>query len=229
MIKTVNVQARNCEVDPSMREHFESKLNSLEKMSSHLDDAEVRIKQERGRFVAEITLVDGGLVTRAEEHDRDLRTAFDAAIQKLQSQMRRYKDKLQNTGRRHNNRDDQNGVVRNPKASDEVTTAATIAPHSMPSPSFEDEVNSLAGITPRPVEAGEEADMDALMGGSGAPDSMVRVKRFALKPMSPDEAALQMDLLGHDFFVFRNSRDNGVGVVYRRNGGGYGLIEPVPD
>ena len=70
--------------------------------------------------------------------------------------------------------------------------------------------------------------MDALMGDS-APDSLVRVKRFALKPMSPDEAALQMDMLGHDFFVFRNSRDNEVGVVYRRNSGGYGLIEPVPD
>ena len=223
MIKTVNVQARNCEVDASMREHFESKLNSLEKMSSHLDDAEVRLKQERGHYVAEITLFDGGVVTRAEERDHDLRTAFDAAIAKLQSQLRRYKDKLQNTGRRHNNRDDQNGVVLHPKTSPEVMAAATIAPLSMPTRQY-DEVSAPAGK----ANTGEEADMDALMGDS-SPDSMVRVKRFALKPMSPDEAALQMDLLGHDFFVFRNSRDNEVGVVYRRNSGGYGLIEPVPD
>ena len=230
MIKTVNVQARNCEVEDSMREHFESKLNSLEKMASHLDDAEVRVKQQRGFYVAEITLSDNGVMRRAEERDHDLRTAFDAAIQKLQSQLRRYKDKMQNTGRRHNNRDDQNGVVLHPKTSDEVTSAATIAPLSMPARQY-DEVASDASPSAHASQtgAGDEADMDALMEGTHADDSMVRVKRFALKPMSPDEAALQMDLLGHDFFVFRNSRDNEVGVVYRRESGGYGLIEPVPD
>lgn len=228
MIKTVNVQTRNCEVELPMREHFESKLNSLEKMSSHLDDAEVRVKQERGQYVAEITLFDSGVVTRAEERDHDLRTAFDAAFGKLQSQLRRYKDKLQNTGRRHNNRDDQNGVVMHPKTSSEVTGAATIAPLTMPARQYDDAVATSAAPAGK-ANTGEEADMDALMGDNVPDDSMVRVKRFALKPMSPDEAALQMDLLGHDFFVFRNSRDNEVGVVYRRNSGGYGLIEPVPD
>ena len=222
MIKTVNVQARNCEVDDAMRQHFESKLNSLEKMSSHLDDAEVRIKQERGQYVAEITLFDDGVVTRAEERASDLRQSFDAAIHKLQSQLRRHKDKLQNSGRRHNNRDDQNGVLLHPTA-DAATAAANVAPNSMPARAYDD-----APATVAPTE-GEDGDMDALMDGNQAADSMVRVKRFALKPMSPDEAALQMDLLGHDFFVFRNSRDNEVGVVYRRNSGGYGLIEPVPD
>ena len=226
MIKTVNVQTRNCEVDASMREHFEGKLNSLEKMSSHLDDAEVRIKHERGHYVAEVTLFDGGVVRRAEERATDLRAAFDAAFHKLQSQLRRYKDKMQNTGRRHNNRDDQNGVVMHPKTSSEVTSAATIAPLSMPARQYDD---AIAQTPAGKANTGEEADMDALMGDNVPDDSMVRVKRFALKPMSPDEASLQMDLLGHDFFVFRNSRDNEVGVVYRRNSGGYGLIEPVPD
>ena len=226
MIKNVNVQARNCEVDDAMRKHFESKLQGLEKMSSHLDEAEVRLRHERGQYVAEVTLIDGGLVTRAEERAPDMRQAFDAALHKLQSQLRRYKDKSQNTGRRHNNRDDQNGVVRNPKTSPEVTAAATLAPLSMPARDYGE---SAATRQSAPTDADpEEADMDALMDDE-APASLVRVKRFALKPMSPDEAALQMDLLGHDFFVFRNSRDNAVGVVYRRNSGGYGLIEPVPD
>ena len=53
---------------------------------------------------------------------------------------------------------------------------------------------------------------------------IVRTKRFAVKPMSPDEAILQMNLLGHSFYVFRNTDDNAVAVVYRRNNGGYGLI-----
>ena len=54
---------------------------------------------------------------------------------------------------------------------------------------------------------------------------LVRTKRFAVKPMSPDEAILQMNLLGHNFYVFRNTDDNTVAVVYKRNNGGYGLIE----
>lgn len=58
---------------------------------------------------------------------------------------------------------------------------------------------------------------------------LVKVKRFAVKPMSPEEAIDQMDLLGHDFYVFFNDRSEQVNVVYRRKGGGYGLIEPEMD
>jgi putative sigma-54 modulation protein len=55
---------------------------------------------------------------------------------------------------------------------------------------------------------------------------IVRTKRFAIKPLSLDEAALQMDLLGHNFFVFRNASTQEVNVLYRRQDGKYGLIEP---
>jgi len=55
---------------------------------------------------------------------------------------------------------------------------------------------------------------------------IVRTKRFAVKPMSPEEAILQMNLLGHDFYVFQNSKAGGViSIVYARKAGGYGLIE----
>ena len=56
---------------------------------------------------------------------------------------------------------------------------------------------------------------------------IVRTKRFAIKPMSPEEAAMQMDLLEHDFFVFLNAETDDVNVVYRRKNGDYGLIEPT--
>jgi putative sigma-54 modulation protein len=55
---------------------------------------------------------------------------------------------------------------------------------------------------------------------------IVKTKQFAIKPMSPEEAVLQLELIGHDFFVFRNADTSEVNVVYRRHGGGYGLIEP---
>ena len=54
---------------------------------------------------------------------------------------------------------------------------------------------------------------------------IVRTKRFDLKPMDAQEAVMQMDMLGHNFFVFQNSDTNNVSVVYRRNDGRYGLIE----
>ena len=55
---------------------------------------------------------------------------------------------------------------------------------------------------------------------------VVRTKRFALKPMDEEEAIMQMNLLGHNFFVFFNAKDEEVNVVYRRKDGNYGLIEP---
>jgi putative sigma-54 modulation protein len=55
---------------------------------------------------------------------------------------------------------------------------------------------------------------------------IVKTKQFPVKPMSPEEAVLQLELVGHDFFVFRNAETNDVNVVYRRRDGNYGLIEP---
>jgi putative sigma-54 modulation protein len=56
--------------------------------------------------------------------------------------------------------------------------------------------------------------------------TIVKTKSFTLKPMTPEEACLQMDLLGHDFFVFINAETEETNVVYRRKDGNYGLIEP---
>lgn len=55
---------------------------------------------------------------------------------------------------------------------------------------------------------------------------IIRSKRFAIKPMDPEEACLQMDLLGHNFYVFRNASTDEVNVVYKRKGNTFGLIEP---
>ena len=58
---------------------------------------------------------------------------------------------------------------------------------------------------------------------------IVRTKRFGIKPMYPEDACVQMDLLGHDFFVFCNAETDEVNVVYKRKNGAYGLIEPEFD
>lgn len=56
---------------------------------------------------------------------------------------------------------------------------------------------------------------------------IVKTKTFTLKPISPEEAVMQMEMLGHDFFVFINSETEETAVVYRRKDGNYGLIEPT--
>lgn len=58
---------------------------------------------------------------------------------------------------------------------------------------------------------------------------IIRSKRFGVKPMVPEEACVQMELLGHNFFVFLNAETNEVNVVYKRKGDTYGLIEPELD
>ena len=63
-------------------------------------------------------------------------------------------------------------------------------------------------------------------GGDDEEIKIVRTKRFGVKPMYPEDACVQMELLGHDFFVFRNAETDEVNVVYRRKGSTYGLIEP---
>jgi putative sigma-54 modulation protein len=66
----------------------------------------------------------------------------------------------------------------------------------------------------RPVVADEDSPV------------IVKTKQFPVKPMSPEEAVLQLELVGHDFFVFQNAETLDVNVVYRRRDGNYGLIEP---
>ena len=66
-------------------------------------------------------------------------------------------------------------------------------------------------------------------GGIPMPDGepqIVKSKQFPVKPMTPEEAVLQLELVGHDFFVFQDAESSEVNVVYKRKSGGYGLIEP---
>jgi putative sigma-54 modulation protein len=188
-VNNVNIQAFNCEVNEDHRKHIEEKVGNLERLWPKVEEAQIRITEVRGRYVTEITLVSGGMITRGEERSGNLRSAFDTALNRLEQQLRRHKEReLSRRNRRETNGNGNAPVIDSNQA--------------------------------RPGgEAMDDAD----------DDRMVRVKRFALKPMAPEEAVLQMDLLGHNFFVFRHADNNQVSVVYKRQDGGYGLIEPIAD
>jgi putative sigma-54 modulation protein len=72
------------------------------------------------------------------------------------------------------------------------------------------------GLTPQTIPVVPDEDEPLI----------VKTKQFAVGPMSPSDAVLQLELIGHDFFVFRNDETNEINVVYRRRDGNYGLIEP---
>lgn len=89
--------------------------------------------------------------------------------------------------------------------------------------------DGLRPLEPDDVAAIEDelvAEDDESSGES--PNGIVRMKRFSVKPMRPDEAVDQMELLGHTFFLFLNADEGQMNVVYRRNDGGFGLLAPEP-
>ena len=76
------------------------------------------------------------------------------------------------------------------------------------------------------VAAETEAEIQMETERKRVPDVIVKAKRFPVKLMTVEEASVQMELLGHDFFIFLNADNNSFNVLYRRKDGAYGLIEP---
>ena len=162
-------------VSDSLKARAEKKLNKLERYFSQEPEVIVRFRQQRGgRNIAEVTMNVSGLMLRAEEDSNDMYLSIDRAVDKLESQVRRYRTKMGKQIREAK-----------PEAAEAV----------------------------EPVY--EEANYD-----------VVRVKRFSVKPMDVEDAITQMELLGHNFFLFMNSETDTMSVLYRRNDGSYGLLVP---
>ncbi len=175
----LQVKGKNLEVSDSIREYAEQKIGKLER---HLNDptrVEVELAVERNpsisdNQVAEATVWTKGPVLRARESSKDMKASIDQLADKLQRQVKRYRQKRSRRGSRQE-RDRPLGVP---------------------------------------------------IGGGGTEPMIVKSKQFPVQPMTPEEAVLQLELVGHDFFVFQSSDSDGVNVVYRRRDGHYGLIEP---
>lgn len=162
-------------VSDSLKARAEKKLGKLDRYFNREAEALIRFRQQRGgRNIAEITVSVNGLILRAEENSNDMYLSVDRAVDKLESQIRRYRTKMGKHLR------------------DTIEAPEEIA-----------------------ETAYEEASYD-----------VVRVKKFAVKPMEVDDAITQMELLGHNFFLFMNSETETMNVLYRRNDGAYGLLVP---
>ena len=166
--------SKDMAVSDSLKSRVEKKLSKLERYFREEPEATIRFKVQKGaRNIAEITVNAGGLILRAEESSNDMYLSIDHAVDKLESQIRRHRTKLEKRIR-----------------SSELEPVAEV-------PAF------------------EEQNYD-----------IVRVKKFSVKPMSVEDAITQMELLGHDFFLFLNEEIDTMCVLYRRNDGSYGLLQP---
>lgn len=182
------MKGKNVEVTEALEEYAEEKLGRLERLLDGSATVELELAEERNPSisrsqVAEATVRSTGPVMRARESSEDMRASIDLLSDKLERQVKRYREKRQ--GRR------------------------SVAQR---------------GEDPAPGPGGGLRAVAAA--GRGEP-TIVKTKQFAVKPMTAEEAVLQLELIGHDFFVFRNVESDGVNVVYRRRDGNYGLIEPL--
>ncbi len=111
---------------------------------------------------------------------------------------------------------DANGaIIRAEETSDNIYSAIDLASDKIEK-RLKKYKNKMIDLSRKPKEAPAEESEEAI----------VRTKAFTMKPMTPEEAIQEMDLLGHQFFMFLNANTNAINVVYHRKDGQYGMIEP---
>jgi ribosomal subunit interface protein len=195
------VKGRKAEVSDKFRLHATEKLAKVGRLDNRIFRLEVELCAEHNPRLAqvkdrvEVTCLSKGPVIRAEAAATDPYAAFDRALDKLESRLRRAADKRR--------------VHHGLRTPDSIHSPAAHANGSSPQP-VGDETDALA-------DGGPADEEDA--GGV-----VVREKTFEGTPMTLDEALFQMELVGHDFFLFPDADSGLPSVVYRRKGYDYGVI-----
>ena len=194
------VKGRNVEVPDHYREHVADKLSKVERYDQKLIRVDVELFHERNPRQAdicqrvEITVATRGPVVRAEACAKDFYAALDCAISKLDGRLRRAADRRR--------------VHRGRHAPVSVAAATAGLPTDLP---------SLAPPAEEPAFALAEHDDDQ-------PWRIVREKEHPSDPMTVDDALYQMELVGHDFYLFHDKESGRPSVVYRRRGYDYGIL-----
>ncbi|MDA3649946.1 ribosome-associated translation inhibitor RaiA [Saccharopolyspora indica] len=210
------VKGRNVAVPEHYRDHVNAKLTRLERYNKKAIRADVELFHERNPRQAkncqrvEITLVGKGTPVRAEACAGDFYAALDAATTKLESRLRRMHDRRKVHYGQHN-----------PTSVAEATAAMADRPVVMGAAAAEGRTTLLEA----PQEAAEYEVPGQRMAENGyEPGRIAREKEHSAKPMTVDQALYQMELVGHDFYLFSDADSGRPSVVYRRKGFDYGVI-----
>ncbi len=196
----VVVTGRHCEVSDRFREHVTQKLTRLEKHDHRIMRVQVEVELEKNprqhdrATKVELTAFSKGPVIRAEAAAEDKMGALDLAVDKMQAQMRRAADRR----RVHKGRNEH------------VSVGEALA--GMPEV---DDARDEDGVVERKVGP-------ITVTGDGP--LVVREKSHGASPMTLDQALYEMELVGHDFYLFVDKESERPSVVYRRRGYDYGVI-----
>jgi ribosomal subunit interface protein len=193
----VVVKGRNVEIPDHFRVYVSEKLARLERFDRTVYLFDVELDHERNRRQrkscqhVEITARGRGPVVRGEACANSFYAAFESAVARLESRLRRVKDRRK--------------VHYGDKTPVSLSAATAVAPPPEPAPN---------------TDATVPLDAD----GHHEPGRVVRTKEHPTKPMSVDDALYEMELVGHDFFLFYDKQTERPSVVYRRHAYDYGLI-----
>ena len=196
------LNSRHCELTDRFRSHVAEKLARLEKHDHRVIRVEVEVDKERNPRQAdravrvELTAFTKGPVVRAEAAAEDKLAALDLALDRMATQMRRASDRR----RVHRGRHTPTSVGK---------ALADLAPN-------------LDGA--KPAEEEDEARQVGPITVLGDGPLVVRHKTHKAEPMTLDQALYEMELVGHDFFLFMDKESECPSVVYRRRGYDYGVI-----
>lgn len=199
------VKGRNVEVPDHFRVHVAEKLSRLERYDSSIYMFDVELyhepnrRQRKSSQHVDITARGKGPVIRGEASAENFYAALELATSKLQKRLRRSKDRRK--------------IHYGEKTPVALHEAAALAPLFEPN-----------AATPEEIDAVEAADAQH---DYAEPGQIVRVKEHEGRPMSVDDALYEMELVGHDFFLFHDKESDKPSVVYRRHAFDYGLIRLV--
>ena len=197
----VVVSSRHCEVSERFREHVEDKLTRLEKHDHRIIRVEVLLERERNarqperQVRVELTAKSKGPILRAEAAAEDKMAALDLALDKMSAQMRRAADRRKVHRGQHSPESLGHAMARSETSEDEVIGDEVIAEHR---------VGPVAVTGDGPL--------------------VVREKTHPASAISLEQALYEMELVGHDFYLFVDKESERPSVVYRRRGYDYGVI-----
>ena len=195
----LNITFRQFGASDSLKEYAREKVDKVNKYLDRAGEAHVVLSLERHLHHADITIHSGAWVLRGREKSEDMYASIDLAMDKIESQLRRYKEKLKH----HHGRErvhHRQGLVNQMRVRHAIFEV----------PEAEDASPEVPAHLPVPAAAGPR---------------IIRSNDFLAEPMSSEDAVMQMNLRGNDFLVFQNVESRVMNVVYRRKDGQYGLID----
>ena len=225
------VKGRNVEVPEHFRVHVAEKLTRSERYDSKIIRVDVELSHETNRRQSktcqrvQITLASRGPAVRAEASADSFYAALDSAVTKLENRLRRSAD------RRHDHQHGRTPITAVAATPEEILGGAKLgspATNGAATALLEDEDVAGAWVDDSSngaAEADTETHDDSWAGAAdGGPGRVVRVKDHPAEPITVDQALFQMELVGHDFYLFNDADTNLASVVYRRKGFDYGLL-----